>query len=95
MDFVSGLPRTRGRNDSIWVIVDRLTKSAHFLPVKKTTDLNSLARLYLKEIVRLHGAPCSIVSDRDSRFAFLILDKFTRRLGDETIYKYQLPSIKQ
>ena len=68
MDFVSGLPRTRGRNDSIWVIVDRLTKSAHFLPVRKTRDLESLARLYLKEIVRLHGAPRSIVSDRDSRF---------------------------
>ena len=69
MDFVSGLPRTRGRNDSISVIVDRLTKSAHFLPVRKTRDLGSLAKLYLKEIVRLHGAPCSIVSDRDSRFA--------------------------
>ena len=65
MDFVSGLPRTRSRNDSIWVIVDRLAKSAHFLPVRKTNDLSSLAMLYLKEIVRLHGAPCSIVSDRD------------------------------
>ena len=81
MDFVSGLPRTRGRNDSIWVIVDRLTKSAHFLPVKKTTDLNSLARLYLKEIVRLHGAPCSIVSDRDSRFTSRFWTSLQEALG--------------
>ena len=81
MDFVSGLPRTRGRNDSIWVIVDRLTKSAHFLPVKKMTDLNSLARLYLKEIVRLHGAPCSIVSNRDSRFTSRFWTSLQEALG--------------
>jgi hypothetical protein len=68
MDFVSGLPRTTGGHDSIWVIVDRLTKSAHFLPVRTTYSLNRLARLYLQEIVRLHGVPVSIVSDRDPRF---------------------------
>ena len=61
MDFVSGLPRTRGRNDSIWVIVDRLTKSVHFIPIRKTSDLGALARSYLKEIVCLLGAPRSIV----------------------------------
>ena len=81
MDFVSGLPRTRGRNDSIWVIVDRLTKSAHFLPVRKTRDLESLARLYLKEIGRLHGAPRSIVSDRDSRFVSRFWTSLQEALG--------------
>ena len=81
MDFVSGLPRTRSRNDSIWVIVDRLTKSAHFLPVRKTNDLSSLARLYLKEIIRLHGAQCSIVSDRDSSFASQFWTSLQEALG--------------
>ena len=81
MDFVSGLPRTRSRNDSIWVIVDRLTKSAHFLPVKKTSDLNLLARLYQEEIVRFHEALCSIVSDRDSQFASRFWTSLQEALG--------------
>nr|GEX36136.1 putative reverse transcriptase domain-containing protein [Tanacetum cinerariifolium] len=66
MDFVSGLPRTLCGYDSIWVIVDRLTKSAHFLPIKKTNSIEKLAQLYLKEIVCRHGVPVSIISDRDS-----------------------------
>nr|GEY54751.1 putative reverse transcriptase domain-containing protein [Tanacetum cinerariifolium] len=65
MDFVSGLPRTPSGYDSIWVIVDRLTKSAHFLPIKKTNSIEKLAQLYLKEIVCRHGVPMSIISDRD------------------------------
>ncbi|GJZ06625.1 putative reverse transcriptase domain-containing protein [Tanacetum coccineum] len=65
MDFVSGLPRTPSGYDTIWVIVDRLTKSAHFLPMKK---MEKLTRLYLKEIVCRHGVPVSIISDRDSHF---------------------------
>jgi Integrase core domain. len=68
MDFVVGLPRSQKGYDSIWVIVDRLTKSAHFLPVKSTYPLERYAKLYIDEIVRLHGAPVSIVSDRDPRF---------------------------
>ncbi|GJU96373.1 putative reverse transcriptase domain-containing protein [Tanacetum coccineum] len=68
MDFVSGLPRTPSGYDSIWVIVDRLTKSAHFLPMKKTDSIEKLAQLYLKEIVCKHGVPTSIISDRDSLF---------------------------
>ena len=68
MDFVSGLPRTRRDHDSIWVIVDRLTKSAHFLAIKTTYSLSRLARLFVDEIVRLHGAPVSILSDRDPQF---------------------------
>ncbi|KAK4400674.1 Transposon Tf2-11 polyprotein [Sesamum angolense] len=68
MDFVVGLPRTLRKHDAIWVIVDRLTKSAHFLPIRLGDSLDKLAELYVSEIVRLHGVPVSIVSDRDPRF---------------------------
>ena len=68
MNFVSGLPRTTKGYDDIWVIVDRLTKSTHFLLIKKTYPLIRLAKMYIEEIVRLHGIPSSIVSDRDPRF---------------------------
>ncbi|XXG82456.1 hypothetical protein AAC387_Pa10g0402 [Persea americana] len=84
MDFTCGFPRTRRGNDFIWVVVDRLTKTAHFIPLKMlgksttntTTSLEKLARIYVKEIVRLHGIPVSIVSDRDPRFT----SRFWRRL---------------
>ena len=68
MDFVSGLPLTQRKHDSGWVIVDRLTKSAHFIPVKIDYSLDRLVQLYMDEIVRLHGVPLSIMSDRDQRF---------------------------
>jgi hypothetical protein len=68
MDFVSGLPRGKRGNDAIWVIVDRLTKFALFLPVKMTDPVDKLAKMYVNEVVRLHGVPISIVSDRDPRF---------------------------
>ena len=68
MDFVTGLPLTLGKHDSVWVIVDRLTKSAHFLPVKTSYNAEQLARIYIREIVRLHGVPISIVSDRGAQF---------------------------
>ena len=68
MDLVSGLSKSSEGYDSIWVIVDRMTKSVHFLPVKTTDPVKKLARLYLKEIVRLHGVLVLIVSDRDARF---------------------------
>ena len=61
MDFVTGLPKVRGGYDSIWIIVDRLSKSAHFIPVKTTYQAKELAKIYLKEIVKLHGAPNSII----------------------------------
>ncbi|KAF8090078.1 hypothetical protein N665_0488s0002 [Sinapis alba] len=69
MDFVSGFPTTRNRKDSVWVVVDRLTKSAHFIPIKKRDGVEPLVWIYMDEIVRLHGVPASIVSDRDPRFA--------------------------
>nr|GEY60705.1 putative reverse transcriptase domain, ribonuclease H-like domain, aspartic peptidase domain protein [Tanacetum cinerariifolium] len=68
MDFVTNLPRTSSGHDTIWVIVDRLTKSAHFLPTREDYKMNRLARLYLNKIVARHGVPISIISDRDSRF---------------------------
>lgn len=68
LDFVLGLSRTQKGNNMTWVIVDRLTKSAYFLAIAETSKLEKLARFYIQEIVRLHGVPVSIVSDRDSRF---------------------------
>ena len=68
MDFVTQLPQKQQKHDAVWVIVDRLTKSAHFLAVRMTFSLERFCRLYIREIVRLHGVPVSIVSDRDSRF---------------------------
>ena len=68
MDFVMGLLRSQRGHDSIWVVVDRLTKSVHFLPIRATDSVDTLSRLYIREIVRLHGVPVSIVSDRDPRF---------------------------
>jgi hypothetical protein len=68
MDFIVGLPRTQKRNDFIWVIVDRLTKVAHFFPVKANYSVSRLAELYVHNILKLHGAPRSIVSDRGPQF---------------------------
>ena len=68
MDFVVSLPRSQQNHDAIWVIVDRLTKSAHFIAYNMTYPVEKMSRLYLQYIVRLHGVPVSIVSDRDSRF---------------------------
>ncbi|KAL0537638.1 hypothetical protein IC582_026621 [Cucumis melo] len=68
MDFITGLPRTLRGFTVIWVVVDRLTKSVHFVPGKSTYTASKWAQLYMSEIVRLHGVPVSIVSDRDARF---------------------------
>jgi hypothetical protein len=64
MDFIVGLPNTSQRHDSIWVIVDRLTKTAHFLPVHTTYTARKYAEIYLDQIIRLHGIPKTIISDR-------------------------------
>ena len=83
MDFVVGLPKMLMGMDSIWVIVDRLTKSAHFLPVKPTFNADKLALLYMNEIVRLHGVPVSIVSDRDQKFVSRLWLSLLRAFGAE------------
>ena len=93
MDFVIGLSRTRRQHDALWVIVDRLTKSAHFLPISNDDPLDKLAQLYVEEIVRLHGVPISIVSDRDpgftSRFCSSLHDAMGTRLHFSTAFHPQ------
>ncbi|XP_057760830.1 uncharacterized protein LOC130981242 [Arachis stenosperma] len=83
MDFVIGLPRTRSGCDAIWVVVDRLTKSAHFLPIRISCTMEELARMYIKEIVRLHGVPSTIISDRDPRFTSRFWGAFQRAFGTQ------------
>ncbi|CAN1154462.1 Transposon Ty3-I Gag-Pol polyprotein [Linum perenne] len=81
MDFVYGLPRTPRGNDGVWVIVDRFSKSAHFIPIKFKPGPDELARLYVREIVRLHGVPISIVSDRDPSFTSRFWVSLQQALG--------------
>ena len=68
MDFVSGLPLTQKKHDSLWVIIDRLTKSTHFIPVRIDYSMDRLAELFVDEIIILHVVSLSIVSNRDPRF---------------------------
>ncbi|GJS38728.1 putative reverse transcriptase domain-containing protein [Tanacetum coccineum] len=81
MDFVTKLPKSSQGYDTIWVIVDRLTKSAIFIPMKETDPLEKLARLYLKEVVTRHGIPVSIICDRDPRFASNFWRSLQKALG--------------
>lgn len=81
MDFIVGLPRSNRGSDSIWVIVDRLTKSAHFVPVKTTYSAPTLARIFIRDIVRLHGVPDTIVSDRGSVFTSHFWQSFQEAFG--------------
>ncbi|GJR02420.1 putative reverse transcriptase domain-containing protein [Tanacetum coccineum] len=83
MDFVTKLPKTTSGQDTIWVIVDRLTKSAHFLPMKETDSMEKLTRQYLKEVVSRHGVPVSIISDRDSKFTSHFWKSLNEALGTQ------------
>jgi hypothetical protein len=68
MDFITGFPKTVRQHDSIMVVVDRLTKVAHFIPVKSTFSASDVAQVFIRDVVRLHGVPKKIVSDRDAKF---------------------------
>ncbi|GJS14300.1 putative reverse transcriptase domain-containing protein [Tanacetum coccineum] len=81
MDFITKLPKTSSGYNTIWVIVDRLTKSAHFLLMKETDSMERLTRLYLKEVVSRHGVPVSIISDRDGRFTSYFWQSLQKALG--------------
>ncbi|GKD02057.1 putative reverse transcriptase domain-containing protein [Tanacetum coccineum] len=87
MDFVTKLPRTSSGHDTIWVIVDRLTKSAHFLPMREDYKMYRLARLYINEIVARHGVLISVISDHDSRFT----SRFWQSMGSWDVH---LPLVK-
>ncbi|GJX14756.1 putative reverse transcriptase domain-containing protein [Tanacetum coccineum] len=83
MDFITKLPKTSNGHDTIWVIVDRLTKSAHLIPTRETDSMETLTRLYIKEIVSRHGVPISIISDCDSHFTSRFWKSLQNALGTQ------------
>nr|GEX01019.1 putative reverse transcriptase domain-containing protein [Tanacetum cinerariifolium] len=83
MDFVTKLPRTSNGHDTIWVIVDRLSKSTHFIPTRETESMDTLTWLYIKEIISHHGVPISIISDRDSHFTSRLWQSLQNALGTQ------------
>jgi transposase InsO family protein len=83
MDFIMGLPRTQSGYDSIWVIVDRLTKVAHFISIKTTYSGPQLAELYISRIVYLHGVPKKIVSDRGAQFTLRFWERLHETLDTQ------------
>ncbi|GJX90270.1 putative reverse transcriptase domain-containing protein [Tanacetum coccineum] len=83
MDFITKLPKTLNGHDTIWVIVDHLTKSAHFIPTRETNSMETLTRLYIKEIISWHEVPISIISDHDSHFTFRFWQSLQSTLGSQ------------
>ena len=87
MNFVMGLPHTHRQHNSTWVIIDRMTKSAHFLPVHTSYLAEDYAILYLKELVRLHDVLLSIISDRDTQFTSHLWKAFQKSLGIQVLLR--------
>jgi hypothetical protein len=85
MDFIVGLPHTSRGYNSIWVIVDRFTKSAHFIPVSTTYEVRQYAKLYISHIVCYHGMPKAIISDRGSIFVALFWEQLHECFGTHLI----------
>ena len=83
MDFVTGLPKYPKGRDVVWIMVARLTKSAHFIPVKSTDSTKNLGKLYVRDIARLHGIPILIISDRDSKCTSKVWGSLQKVLGTQ------------
>ena len=81
MDFITGFPKVVGNFDSIFVVVDKLTKVAHLIPTRTTASTSDVAQLFIKEIVRLHGIPARIISDRDVKFTSKFWKAMFQSLG--------------
>ena len=85
MDFIVGLPNTSQKHDSVWVIIDRLTKTAHFIPVHTTYSAKKYAEIYLDQIVHLYGVPKTIISDRGAQFIARFWEQLQESLGTKLI----------
>ena len=83
MEFMMGLPRTYHQHDSVWFIVDRITKLAYFLPVRTSYSVEDYDKLYIRELVRLHGVPLSVISDRGTQFTSHFWKAFQKGLGTQ------------